>query len=170
MDSWHRSIQQTGAHHVEEEFRSSSNFFLELARSILEALRVDKRKSTPRFLTTLERRNVNIKYIISSGGDRTHNLSRFQSHARAPASRLASLVQYFAYFLVIFIFFQNHRFYCNIFFYSPLPVQTGTLCELSKKNCSFKERKNINYSEWGFQTIIFIPMAYSDIFQKGSWY
>ena len=47
------------------------------------------RNSTPLFAWTLDRRNENIKYFISSRENRTHNLSRLQSHACAPAPRLA---------------------------------------------------------------------------------
>ena len=50
---------------------------------ILEALRVEWQNSTPRLISTPERRNENInlsKYLISSSGDRTHNQSVLQSH------------------------------------------------------------------------------------------
>ena len=50
---------------------------------IMEAMRVKRQNSTPRFALTTERRNGNInlsKYFISSSGNRTHNQSVLQSH------------------------------------------------------------------------------------------
>ena len=47
-------------------------------RWILKALRIEWRDSTLRFDSTPERRNKNIKYFISSIGNRTYNL--FYSH------------------------------------------------------------------------------------------
>ena len=51
-------------------------------RRILEALRVERRNSTPRFALTTERKNENIKlnkHLIPSSWDRTNNQSRLQS-------------------------------------------------------------------------------------------
>ena len=57
---------------------------------ILEALCVEWRNSKPRFASILERRTENIKYLISSSGNRIHNLSCWQSHACAPSPWVAS--------------------------------------------------------------------------------
>ena len=43
----------------------------------VEALRVEWRSATPPFAATSKLNNKNIKYFISSNGNRTHNLSRF---------------------------------------------------------------------------------------------
>ena len=54
---------------------------------------VEWQNSTPRFASTVERRNGNInlsKYFISSSRDRTHHQSVLQSHFCAAAPRLAS--------------------------------------------------------------------------------
>ena len=48
-------------------------------RRILKALRVEWRNSMLRFVSTPEGRNENIKYIISSSGNRNHYLLRLQS-------------------------------------------------------------------------------------------
>ena len=42
-----------------------------------------------RFASTSERTNENINYYIYSSGNRTHNLSRLQTHACSPAPRPA---------------------------------------------------------------------------------
>ena len=46
------------------------------SRRILVVLFVEWRNSTPRFASTPERRHENVKYFISSSGNRIHNLSR----------------------------------------------------------------------------------------------
>ena len=50
--------------------------------------------SMPRFASISERRNENIQYFISSSGNRTHNLSRLQSHACAYAPQLTKYKNY----------------------------------------------------------------------------
>ena len=67
-------------------------------RQIQEALCVEWRNSPPRIAMTAEQRNVNMKNVISSSVNRTHNLSRLQTHACNPALRLAFkkiLLQFF---------------------------------------------------------------------------
>ena len=71
-------------------------------RWILEALRVDMQIGTARFASLPEQGKENIKYFIFSIGNRTHNLSRLQSLACAPAPRPASIkeiVIYFSHFI-----------------------------------------------------------------------
>ena len=59
---------------------------------IPEALRVEWRNSTPRFVSLLGRGDENIKYFIFSSGDRNHKQSRLQSLTSVPAPRMASEV------------------------------------------------------------------------------
>ena len=59
----------------------------------MEALRVEWQNSTPRFTSTPERRNENIKkifHLLDVGGDRTHNQSIFPVTLCAPEPRMAS--------------------------------------------------------------------------------
>ena len=67
----------------EDRQREPSVKILRSSHQNLEALCVEWRSSTPRFVSTPERRNGTInlsKYFISSSGDRTHNQSVLQSH------------------------------------------------------------------------------------------
>ena len=72
-----------------------SPFPLKHSRSPLSAelenlvtLRVERWNSTPRFALVPERGSEYIKYFILPSGNRTHNLSPFQSHFCAPRPRL----------------------------------------------------------------------------------
>ena len=60
-------------------------------RRLPKTLRVEYRNSTPLFASLPERGNESIKYLISSSGNRNHNLSHLHSHIYAPAPRLFNL-------------------------------------------------------------------------------
>ena len=57
-------------------------------RQSLEAMRFKWQNSTPRFASTPERRNENIKYFISWNENRTRNLLSLQSQSCAHVPRM----------------------------------------------------------------------------------
>ena len=69
------------------------------------------------------RRNENIKYL--SSGNRTYNLSRLQSHARAPEPRLAS---------ISFTFIVENKFYLPIYILQHLEFYFLIFQKLTNKD------------------------------------
>ena len=57
------------------------------------------RKSTPRFVSLPERGMENIKYFLSSSGNRTHNLLHLRTDACASVPRLACEIFCIFYFI-----------------------------------------------------------------------